>query len=78
MGVNRVASPEIILCFLSSAFFLSFYFFFLKKNNNSLDSDQTKQFVGPDLDPNCLQRLSADKTLTHCILGNFSCFFVVC
>ena len=26
---------------------------------NSLDSDQFQQLVGPDLDPNCLQRLSA-------------------
>ena len=27
---------------------------------NSLDPDQARHFVGPDLDPNCLQRLSAD------------------
>ena len=27
---------------------------------NSLDQDQARHFVGPDLDPNCLQRLSAD------------------
>ena len=26
----------------------------------SLDPDQARCFVGPDLDPNCLQRLSAD------------------
>ena len=26
----------------------------------SLNSDQARHFVGPDLDPNCLQRLSAD------------------
>ena len=25
---------------------------------NSLDSDQARHFVGPDLGPNCLQRLS--------------------
>ena len=25
--------------------------------SNSLDSDQARQNVGPDLDPNCLQRL---------------------
>ena len=29
---------------------------------NSLDPDQALHFVGPDLDPNCLQRLSADDT----------------
>ena len=28
--------------------------------SNSLDPDQDRQNVGPDLDPNCLQRLSAD------------------
>ena len=28
--------------------------------SNSLDPDQDRHFVGPDLGPNCLQRLSAD------------------
>ena len=28
--------------------------------SNSLDPDQDQQIVGPDLDPNCLQRLLAD------------------
>ena len=27
---------------------------------NSLDPDQARQNVGPDLGPNCLQKLSAD------------------
>ena len=27
-----------------------------------LDPDQVRHFVGPDLDPNCLQRLLADIT----------------
>ena len=31
--------------------------------SNSLDPDQDRHFVGPDLDPNCLQRLSTDYTL---------------
>ena len=30
---------------------------------NSLDPDQDRHFVGPDLHPNCLQRLSADKKM---------------
>ena len=30
--------------------------------SNSLDPDQARQFVGPDLGPNCLPRLSADDT----------------
>ena len=28
--------------------------------SNGLDPDQDRRFVGPDLDPYCLQRLSAD------------------
>ena len=28
--------------------------------SNSLDSDQDQHSVGPDLGPNCLQRLAAD------------------
>ena len=28
--------------------------------SNSLDPDQARHFVGPDLSPNCLQKLSAD------------------
>ena len=30
--------------------------------SNSLDLDQAQHFVGPDLGPNCLQRLSAEDT----------------
>ena len=29
--------------------------------SNSLDPDQTGRFVGPDLDPNFLKKISADK-----------------
>ena len=29
--------------------------------SNNLDPDQARHFVGPDLGPNCLQRLSAEK-----------------
>ena len=30
--------------------------------SNSLDPDQARRFVGPDLGPNCLPRLSAEDT----------------
>ena len=30
--------------------------------SNSLDSDQARLSVGPDLGPNCLQKLSAGRT----------------
>ena len=35
-------------------------FFNTTRVSNSLDPDQARHFVGPDLGPNCLQRLSAD------------------
>ena len=31
--------------------------------SNSLDPDQARHFIGPDLGPNCLQKFSADDTL---------------
>ena len=46
---------------------MDFFFFFQKKNlsgiqsvSNNLDPDQTRRSIGPDLGPNCFQRLSAD------------------
>ena len=58
----------IIYPFLSSADFFKINFF-LKNSfrntislSNSLDPDQARHFVGPDLGPKCLQRLSADDT----------------
>ena len=36
-------------------------FFNTIRVSNSLDPDQARHFVGPDLCPYCLQRLSADK-----------------
>ena len=54
----------------SDDFFSSkFAFFFLSKNSfrnnikvsNSLDQGQDRRSVGPDLGPNCLQRLSANE-----------------
>ena len=39
--------------------------------SNRMDPDQARRFVGPDLDPNCLQKLSADETLAKLILQAF-------
>ena len=33
--------------------------------SNSLDADQARRFVEPDLGPNCLQMLSADDNSHH-------------
>ena len=45
---------------------------------NSLDPDEARHFVGPDLGPNSLQRLSADgtsigKELNFTALHDLSC-----
>ena len=40
----------------------------------SLDPDQARLFVGPDLGPNCLQRLSADDTSRHRVKQLFKNF----
>ena len=33
--------------------------------SNSLEPDQARHFVGPDMGPDCLQRLSADDKVRH-------------
>ena len=37
----------------------------LSECQNSLDQDQDRQFVGPDLGPNCSRRLLADDKSCH-------------
>ena len=62
-----------VLFFMCVCVFLIFFFFRKKKKtfrntirvSNSLDSDQARHFVGPDLDPNCLQGLSVDDKSRH-------------
>ena len=56
----------------SAIFFFKTNFFFQKKTfmntirvSNSLDPGQARLFVGPDLGPSCLQRLSADDNSRH-------------
>ena len=56
--------------FVICEFFLKITFF--KKSlwntirmSNSLDPDQARHFVGPDLGPNSLQRLSTDDKSRH-------------
>ena len=45
---------------LSSLYILWNYLNF--RVSNSLDPDEAQHFVGPDLGPNCFQKLSADDT----------------
>ena len=48
--------------FFQNQFFSKFFFRITIIVSNSLDPDQARHFVGPDLGPNCLQKLSADDT----------------
>ena len=48
--------------FVSKLTFSKNYFRNTNRVSNGLDPDQDRHFVGPDLGPNCLQRLSADKS----------------
>ena len=41
--------------------------------SNILDPDQARRFVGPDLDPNCLQKLTADDPSRQIVKAPFSC-----
>ena len=58
--------PILLLLFLHTSLlcriehFECWIFFNNIRVSNSLDPDQARHFVGPDLGPNCLQRLSAD------------------
>ena len=45
---------------LSADFFQNKLFMNIIRVSNGLDPDQDHDSVGPDLGPNCLQRLSAD------------------
>ena len=45
------------------------------RESNSLGPDQARQSVGPDLGPNCLQRLSAGDKKSP-ILSNYHCKFI--
>ena len=48
---------------LWSGLFQKNYFRYTFRLSNGSDPDQHRQKVGPDLGPNCLQRLSADDKL---------------
>ena len=70
---------ELTLCMLGNFYmlFCCLWIFFFKSTfsktsfrntirlSNSLDPDQARHYVGPDLGPNCLQRLLADDKSSH-------------
>ena len=51
-----------VVCCLLGFFQNQLFFKTFGGVSNSLDPDQARPSVGPDLDSNCLQRLSADDT----------------
>ena len=72
----QLHAGKFFIFFLSPADFVSSKLTFSKNSyrntirvSNSLSPDQAQHFVGPDLDPNCLQRLSADDS---CKVKSFS------
>ena len=54
------ATVAVCWLFFSKLSFSKIYFRSTIRVSNSSDSDQDRRFVGPDLGPNCLQRLFAD------------------
>ena len=50
----------VVCLYFSKLSFSRNYFRNIKRVTNSVDPDQARHFVGPDLDPNCLYRLSAE------------------
>ena len=50
--------------FFSKQFFLKSSFMYNIRVSNSLDLDLDPSSVSPNLGPNCLQRISADKVAT--------------
>ena len=69
--ILKLCMPGNFSRFLSSAAFFSKSIFSENsvrntiRLSNSLDPDQDRYLVGPDLGPNCLQRLSADNKSCH-------------
>ena len=63
---GQTDSWEILHAFWSSAEFFQNKFFQKKsfrntiRVSNSSDPDQARHYVGPDLGPNCLHKISAD------------------
>ena len=66
---KKRVNPLPVVCCL---FLLFFQIFFSFRNtirvSNSLDPNQARQNVGPDLGPNCLQMLSGDETSRQRVL----------
>ena len=65
------------MLFVVCLFFLNHFFgknsFRLSiRVSNWLDPDQDRQNIGPDLDPNCLQKYSADDTSRQRVNGNLA------
>ena len=67
MYLDQLLDFRILFFFIPSHFIIVSYFtlwmldfFNTIRVSKRLDPDQARHFVGPDLGPNCLQRLSAD------------------
>ena len=74
--IHVFTAAKMVMPFLSSTDFFFQNPFFSKfyrttmRMSNSLDTDQARHYVGPNLGPNCLQKLSANDTRRHIVKGN--------
>ena len=55
-----LSSADFFFKFNIFKIFFQEHYLYIIRVSNGLDPDQDRQNVGPDLGPNCLQRLSAD------------------
>ena len=78
MLLNFYAFCRLLFSPQKSSLFSKICFMNTTRVSNSLNPDQTGQFVGPDLGPNCLQRLSADDTCRESIKGGVAFGIVNC
>ena len=62
--LGNISKYFVVCCFFSKLIISKNSFGNAIRASNSLDQDQARRDVGPDLGTNCLQRLSADDTLT--------------
>ena len=78
MGIYFFASWEIFHAFFCMPIFFKINFFEKMFKiilvSNSLVPDQARYFVGPNLDPSCLQKLSTDDNRNKGVKGGFCAY----
>ena len=74
--IHVFTAAKMFMPFLSSTefffkiLFVSKFYRTTMRMSNILDPDQARHFVGPNLGPNCLQKLSANDPRRHIVKDN--------